>query len=71
MKGFGDNKNINSDKNNRVKKNKEFFLKNKLDLAKNLADAYHLSTNNRLRDQNKEFNKLHINKMILILQFTF
>ena len=35
MKGFGDNKNINSDKINRVKKNKEFFLKNKLDLAKN------------------------------------
>ena len=29
---------------------------NQLDLAKNLADAYHLSTNNRLRDQNKEFN---------------
>ena len=35
MKGFGDNKNINSDKINRVKKNKEFFLKNKLYLAKN------------------------------------
>ena len=27
-----------------------------LDLAKNLADAYHLSTNNRIRDQNREFN---------------
>ena len=27
-----------------------------LNLAKNLADAYHLSTNNRIRDQNKEFN---------------
>ena len=35
MKGFGDNKNKNSDKNNGVKKNKELFLKNKLDLAKN------------------------------------
>ena len=33
MKGFGDNK--NSDKINRVKRDKEFFLKNKLDLAKN------------------------------------
>ena len=27
-----------------------------LDLAKNFADAYHLSTNNRIRDQNKEFD---------------
>lgn len=27
-----------------------------LNLAKNFADAYHLSTNNRIRDQNKEFN---------------
>jgi len=35
MKGFGDNKNINSDKINRVKREKEFFLKNNLDLAKN------------------------------------
>ena len=35
MKGFGDNKNKNSDKINSVKKNKELFLKNKLDLAKN------------------------------------
>ncbi len=34
MKGFGDNKNINSDKINNVKKNKDLFLKNKLDLAK-------------------------------------
>ena len=35
MKGFGENKNKNSDKINSVKKNKELFLKNKLDLAKN------------------------------------
>ena len=35
MKGFGENININSDKINRVKREKDFFLKNNLDLAKN------------------------------------
>ena len=35
MKGFGDNKSINSDKFNHAKRNKDLVLKNKLDLAKN------------------------------------
>ncbi|MDC3122055.1 sulfotransferase, partial [Prochlorococcus sp. AH-716-J21] len=35
MKGFGDNKNLNLDKFNHPKKDKDLFLKNKLDLAKN------------------------------------
>ena len=35
MKGFGDNKSINSDKFNHLKKDKDLVLKNKLDLAKN------------------------------------
>ena len=39
MKGFGENKNINSDKINSVKNNKELFLKNKLNLAKNYLSS--------------------------------
>ena len=35
MQGFGDNKSIDSDKLNNVRRNKDLFLKNKLDLAKN------------------------------------
>ena len=35
MKGFGDNKNLNSDKIN-PKRDKDLVLKNKLDFAKNL-----------------------------------
>ena len=35
MQGFGDKKNISSDKLNRAKKEKDLFLKNKLNLAKN------------------------------------
>ena len=35
MKGFGDNKSLNSDKLNYPKRDKDLVLKNKLDLAKN------------------------------------
>ena len=35
MKGFGDNKSLNSDKLNHPKREKDLVLKNKLDLAKN------------------------------------
>ena len=34
MKGFGDKKSLNSDKFNHPKRDKDLFLKNKLDLAK-------------------------------------
>ena len=64
MKGFGDNKNINPDKINRVKKNKEFFLKNKLDLAKN-----YLSSGNFL-EAKKIYSQL-INKGITSYELLF
>ena len=63
MKGFGENKNKNSNKSNLVKSDKDKFLKSQIDLAKNYLLSGDVINKVFLdEDQNKYFLNIYWKK---------